>query len=258
MSTTEAPPEGARTVLLAQMIAVEKGVKQRAKNRLDGLKRELITRLPQMNGLSRTYRAINEEDPERLPAESVRVQVKAEEILGHVADTMVDLFDVVYTREAGNTVATANLQVGDAVIAEDIPVTYLLFLDKQLDEVLTVLRSLPVLDPAEDWNHDQASGVYRTPTRVTTRAKKIPFPFVKAEATDKHPAQVETQFEDKVVGFWDKVTFSGALPADRVFQLVRRAEALQRAVRSAREQANATQVEQRKIGQRVFDYLLAP
>lgn len=258
MSTTEAPPEGARTVLLAQMIAVEKGVKQRANKRLGGLQRELVTRLPQMSGLTRTYRPINDEDPERLPAESVRVQVKAEEILDQVAETMTDLFDVVYTREAGNTGATAHIQVGDVIVAEDVPVTYLLFLDKQLDDLLTILRSLPVLDPAEDWTYDQNASVYRTPQRVTTRAKKIPFPFVKAAATDKHPAQVETQFEDKIVGFWDKTTFSGALPADRVFQLVRRTEALQRAVRSARELANATQVEQRKIGQRVFDYLLAP
>jgi hypothetical protein len=35
---------------------------------------------------------------------------------------------------------------------------------------------------------------------------------VKAEATEKHPAQVEVYHEDVVVGQWKTVKFSGALP----------------------------------------------
>lgn len=255
MTTTEEPTS--RTVLLAQMLGVETGVKQKANKRLGLLQKEL-TRLPQLSGVSRTYRPLNDDDPERLPPEEVRVQVRADQILGWVAETMTDLFDVVLTREAGNAIASADITVGEVVIARDVPVTYLLFLDKQLDDLGTILRTLPVLDPSEEWVYDSASGTYRTPERETHRSKKIPFPFVKAPATQQHPAQVETQFEDRVVGFWAKIQYSGALPADRVFSLVKRVEALQRAVKSARQLANATPIEQRKIGTAVFDYLLAP
>jgi hypothetical protein len=239
------------------MLGVEAGVKQRANKRLGGLQRKL-NMLPQMNGLTRTYRPILDDDPEVLPPEQVRVQIHAEQVIKEVAETMVDLFDVVLTREAGNARATADITVGDVVVARDVPVTYLLFLDKQLQDLITILKAIPVLDPAEEWSYDPQSGAYRTPERGTARSKKVPFPFVKAPATDKHAAQVETLYEDRVVGTWTKVQYSGALPADRIFTLVRRAEALQRAVKSARELANATRIEQKKVGQALFDYVLAP
>ncbi len=38
---------------------------------------------------------------------------------------------------------------------------------------------------------------------------------VKAEATDKHPAQAELYCEDMPIGYWTTVKFSGALPACR-------------------------------------------
>lgn len=257
MTTTEAPPTGVGRVLLSQMIGVEKGIKQKANKRLGALETEL-GRAPQMTGLSRTYHPVNEADTERLPSEQVRVQVKAGDILDEAARTMADLWDVVLTREAGNAFATADITVGDVVVASNVPVTYLLFLDKQLDDVLKIVRALPVLDPSEEWTYDPATNVFRTPERETVRTKKTPFPFIKAPATDKHPAQVETVFEDKVVGIWTRIQFSGALPANRVYALVSRVEALQRAVKSARELANNTMVEQKKIGEDMFRYLLSP
>ena len=47
----------------------------------------------------------------------------------------------------------------------------------------------------------------------TLRTKKVPRNHVKAEATEKHPAQVEVYYEDVAVGYWTTVKFSGALPA---------------------------------------------
>ncbi len=58
---------------------------------------------------------------------------------------------------------------------------------------------------------------------------------MKAEATDKHPAQVGVYYEDVAVGFWRTVKFSGALPAKRVGELLERVEKLQQAVKFARE-----------------------
>lgn len=48
---------------------------------------------------------------------------------------------------------------------------------------------------------------------------QVPRNHVKAEATDKHPAQVEVYHEDVPVGYWTTVKFSGALPARRVNEL---------------------------------------
>ena len=89
----------------------------------------------------------------------------------------------------------------------------------------------------------------------TVRTKKIPRNHVKAEATEHHPAQVEVYYEDVAVGYWRTVKFSGALPARRVNELLERVERLQQAVKFAREEANNLEVEDQKVGEKVFQYL---
>jgi hypothetical protein len=89
------------------------------------------------------------------------------------------------------------------------------------------------------------------------RTKKIPRNHVKAEATEKKPTQVEVYYEDVSVGYWRTVKFSGALPAQRVNELLSRVEKLQQAVKFAREEANNLEIEDQQIGVRIFEYLFA-
>jgi hypothetical protein len=49
--------------------------------------------------------------------------------------------------------------------------------------------------------------------------------------------------------------FSGALPAQRVNELLDRVEKLQQAVKYAREEANNIEAEEPKVGERIFNYL---
>ena len=78
---------------------------------------------------------------------------------------------------------------------------------------------------------------------------------MKAEATEKHPAQVEVYYEDVVIGYWRTIKFSGALPAKRVNEVVERVEKLQAAVKFAREEANGVEVVEQETGEKVFRYL---
>jgi hypothetical protein len=149
------------------------------------------------------------------------------------------------------------VEVDGAVIVASAPVTLLLFLEKQLVDIHTFVKKLPVLDPAETWEFDQNVGSYATQPTETVRTKKVPRVLVKAVATDKHPAQTEVYHEDVAVGYWRTVKFSGALPALRVQELLRRVEVLQQAVKVAREEANAVEVSQRRVGADVFAYLFA-
>jgi hypothetical protein len=84
----------------------------------------------------------------------------------------------------------------------------------------------------------------------------VPRNHVKAEATEKHPAQVEVYHEDIVVGLWTKIAFSGAVPRKRVNELLSRVGKLQDAVKYAREEANGVEVADQRIGEKVFGYLL--
>jgi hypothetical protein len=60
-----------------------------------------------------------------------------------------------------------------------------------------------------------------------------------------------------VVGYWDTVKHSGALPAPRKKELMSRIEKLSQAVKQAREVANMADAPEVKVGQPLFDYLLS-
>jgi len=240
---------------LSQIIAVERGAKGKALARLTAA-HHAVQKAPLLSGLSRTYQP-KDEDGDTLPSESTKVQLKVEQAIEGIVEDLTRLFDVTATKDWTNCVARADVKVGDTVLIEGAPVTYLLFLEKQLVDLNVFVRKLPVLDPAESWSHDPTSDTWKTEPVQTVKTKKVPRNHVKAEATDRHPAQVEIYHEDIQVGTWTTVKFSGALPQVRVNELLHRVETLQAAVKFAREEANGTVVTDQKPGEVVLDYLFS-
>jgi hypothetical protein len=240
---------------LNQIIAVEKGVKSRSYAELtdahQGLQKTAL-----LAGISRSYQA-KDEDGEQYPPESTRVQLRAEDVLRSTSATLTRLFDVTATKDWANCSAKGDVKVDGTVLLEGVPATYLLFLEKQLVDLHTFVSKLPGLDASESWTFDQAADCWATDPVQTTKTKKIPRNHVKAEATEKHPAQVEVYYEDVVVGHWRTVKFSGALPAKRIKELLERVDKLQQAVKYAREEANNAEVTDQRVGEKVFDYLFS-
>ena len=167
------------------------------------------------------------------------------------------MFDVVATREKTNTVAKASIVLDGDTLVADVPANVLLFLEKQLVDLVTFIRKLPTLDPAETWHYDSASDCYVTEPTQTTRTKKIPKNHVLAAATDKHPAQVQMYHEDVVAGTWTTRKFSGALEVRVVSDMLARVQKLQAAVKMAREEANTCEAVDLKIGDKVLGYVFA-
>ena len=238
---------------LNQIIAVEKGVKSGALRDLTDA-HHVLQKPALLAGISRTYQP-KDEDGEVLPPESTRVQVKTEDVLRRTATLLTRLFDVTATKDWANCVARADVVVDGRTLLADVPVSYLLFLEKQLVDLHTFVKKLPLLDAAESWNFEESADYWRTEQVRTIRTKKVPRNHVKAEATEKHPAQVEVYYEDVPVGYWTTVKFSGALPARRVNELLDRVEKLQQAVKFAREEANGRDVTDQLVGDAVFGYL---
>jgi hypothetical protein len=238
---------------LNQIIAVEKGVKTSAFQALTEAHHQL-QKNTLLSGISRTYRPKDEEG-ETFPAESTRVQVRVEEVLRETNANLTRLFDVTATKEWANCAAKADVLVDGNVLLKGVPATYLLFLEKQLVDLHTFIKKLPVLDASESWEYDASADCYATEPVQTVRTKKIPRNHVKTEATEHHPAQVEVYYEDITVGQWRTVKFSGALPAKRVNELLQRVEKLQQATKFAREEANQHEVEDIQMGAKVFQYL---
>jgi hypothetical protein len=209
------------------------------------------------DGISRTYKP-RAEDGEALPAESKHVQKKAPELIKEATDAWTELYDVTLTQDRGNCQARADVVVDGRVVLREVPVTTLLFLEKQLHEVATFVGKLPVPDPAAKWEYDQRQDCLATVPTQTVRTKKVPKAFIKYEATKEHPAQVEVFHEDVVVGDWTTIQYTGRIGGREKNEILVRLKKLQDAVKVARESANAIEVEPQKMAQAIFHFIFGP
>lgn len=240
---------------LCQVLALEKGTKQKTLETITAIHRETQD-AAKMSGVSKAYRPLNEDGERELP-EVTYVQVRAEDSLKSAGDALAALFDITGAKDYTNCVAKASVTVDGKVLIKDAPVPYLLWMEKQLNDVHTLVSKAATLDASEKWTRDNAQNCWATEPVEQYRTKKIPRNHVLAEATDKHPAQVQVFTEDAPVGVRTTTKFSGAIPRTRKAELLARIEALQAAVKIAREEANATESVSVKHGTAVFGYLFA-
>lgn len=240
---------------LNQIVAVEKGAKSDANAAITAIYHR-VQKPDMFAGIARHYEPLLD-GGETLPPESTRVMLNAEELLTlALRDVWTRLLDLTLTKDTANTHAKADIVVDGRTLATDVPVTYLIWLEKQVASMVTVISKMPVLDNAFMWTPD-TTGAWATAAVQTVKTKKVPRNHVKAEATDKHPAQVEMYFEDVPVGTWTTIRFSGAMPAIRQRELLDRLARLAEAVKFAREEANSAEVTDQRVGGAIFDFLLA-
>lgn len=246
------------TSRLSQILAVLPDAKNRAKQVTTGVLHQFQRNTAPLNGIKRTYEP-KDDDGDRYPSEETLVQVSVTNLLDQVRASLVDLFNLEYTSVTANTKAVATVKVNGRELLTDAPVTYLLFLEKQLKDLHTVVQAVPTLDPADKWHWDDNAVVYATDVTRTSKSKKVPRNHVMAEATSHHPAQVQMYHEDVLAGYWSTVKYSGAIPGQMKVDVLERITTLRSAVKAARSEGNTTVVEQEKaLGARVFDYLLEP
>jgi hypothetical protein len=232
---------------LCQVVALEAGIRNKASQLTEDYKS--LQREQPVSGLSRIYEPVAE-DGERLPPESTRVQLTVEGVIASAEAALTRLWDITATRDWANCEAKADVHV------PDVPVTYLLFLAKQIKDLRAVIAKMPVHGAADVWVPADAPGVWRTdPPVVTNRTRKVPRNHVKAEATDRHPAQVDVYFEDVTVGRWTAVKFTGAISEKRQAALLARCDRLAEAVSNAREEANSMLVRDVRTGEQVLGWL---
>jgi hypothetical protein len=238
---------------LHQVLAVAKNIRTSADRTLvDGT--HALQRTAPMTGISRKYQPLDEEG-ERLPPESTKVQTTVPEIIGVVKSSLARLFDITASQEWTNCGARADVIVHGEVLLPSVPANYLLFLGRKLTELRAFAARIPTLDPSESWTFDSAAGLHRTDPVQTVRTKKIPRNHVKAEATPQHPAQVEMWYEDKAVGSWEKIMFSGMMEPAEAKAMILRIQTLQEAVKLALSAANSTEAVEVAVGERLLGYL---
>jgi hypothetical protein len=246
------------TIKLNQILAIEKGLKSHGYGDFTKM-HQGIQKEAAISGIARSYKPENDGDVV-LPAESTQVQVRVKDVMKDVQLKLTELFDVVATKDFSNCEAKADIII-DAdtdtphALVSGVPVSYLLWLEKQLNDIYTFVKGFPTLSPTEEWKWSDGQNCYASLPAKTKLTKKISKAFVKYEATQFHPAQVDVIVEDEIVGFWTTIKFSGALPAKEVESMKNRVQQLQKAVKFAREQANSIEVTQVKLGEKILGFV---
>lgn len=244
------------TTKLNQIIAVEPTRKNQAAQEVTKIYHTVQKGAP-FTGIARTYTP-KDEDGETLPAEGTKVQVRAKEIVEQVVEAWEKWMNVAAIKDYSNCEARADVVVNGTILAPAVPVSHLLFLEKRITDMRTFISKLPVLDQAENWHWDEASASWVTDEIQTNKSKKVMRNHVRAEATDKHPAQVDVYTEDIVVGTWSTKKFSGALPLTVVQQMLTNVDELLEAVKFAREQANSMETTDLDVATPLLNFVFAP
>jgi len=167
--------------------------------------------------------------------------------------------DAVLQKERTNQEARADLTIDGAIIAKDVPATFLLGLESKLKIIRnSIYETIPTLQPGVKWERDESAGdgVYR---RVNPdekfRTKKIMKNHVIAEATKEHPAQVNVYNEDEKVARIITDTWCGMISTADKSSVLGRIDKLIRGVKKARQKANTTEVVKTTIGDEIFAYI---
>lgn len=250
---------------LHMFLALRKGARGSKTERLTAAHRA-ASRAELYEGLTRTYQPKNE-DGDRLPEENKHVQLNADAALNAVVEAVRQDWDLMATVDRGNQDARADVVVATGAtttdgqptyrtILRDVPAQFLIYLARELDDVRKYVKELPTLDPSVLWHYDAAVAANVADPVTTHRTKRVLKNHVKAEATDRHPAQVDTFTEDVVDGYWTLIRRSGALPLERKTRLLQRIDALRAAVEEARQRASTVEVADVFVTRAIFDYLL--
>ena len=240
---------------LNQIIAIEKGVKAQVIGNVDKI--DKVVQKPDLfNGFIKTYQK-RDEDGEDLPAERKKVQFNSTSTLQVIAFHLAELMDLTARKDFTNCEAKAPVEIDGTEILPACPVSFLLFLEKQLTDLRTLIGRMPLLDEAESWTKDHESGLWKTDEVRTHRTKKVQRPLVMYPHSPEHPAQTQLITEDIIAGFWVQIKHSGAMPKTEQTKILSRVEKILHAVKQAREKANMhDEAATPKVGEALFGYIM--
>lgn len=242
---------------LHEVLAVESSLESKAKKlvseTLKNLGKEAL-----YSGQVRTLSHFSEENTQLDTREVLEMTATVDENIKYTTAAVADLWDAVLQKEATNQVAFADIVVDGKTIAEKVPATFLLGLEKKLVELRKVYEAIHTLPVGMKWVQDpqQAEGIFMTINEeVNFKEVKEPKFIVAYEATDHHPAQVVEKQETSKVGkyvttrqssLWTPIKKAGALE---------KIDLLLIAVKKARQRANKAEVVKTQIGSKLFDFI---
>lgn len=240
---------------LHQLLAFEKDVRKRTQAVITEIHRD--TQNDKLfHGVHKHYEPIAE-GGYPYPDEKSPVTIRHGEALKRFCESWIEETDIVERKDKANIEARADVIVDNVTIALNVPATHLLFLEKQLEHVQTVVNKMVELPIGTEWTWDEQMGLHRSPVKVTHKGEKAQKPIVLYDATEKHPAQTQLITQDEIIGHWRTTNYCGAIPVERKRVILERVGKLRNAVIAAREEANSVQVSERGHSSAFMDFIFS-
>ena len=208
-------------------------------------------------GFIRTLDFFDDNEPEIAP-EIKELDTTVQDKLNYQEDFVSRYFDAVLQKEFTNAQAVGDIVIDGTKIAENLPATFLLGLEKKLTRLRGVYNNIPTLAPGIKWERDESRGnnVFKTVNpEEKFQTRTIVEPTVLYEATKEHPAQVKEVSKVEKVGKYKRTHWSGMVTPAEKSKLLGKIDKLIRAVKKARQRANATKVVNVTVAKQLFDYI---
>lgn len=177
-------------------------------------------------------------------------------MLSHWAGTE----DLLFQKNKSNQSAIANVELNGRVILAGIPVDELMGLENRLGVLRGVIQLAPTLDASIRWKPapDMGHHVWVSENdEENVKTDKIMTAVVLYDATEKHPAQVKEVAKDVVVGKFITKRFSGAMTTLQKADAMALIDNLIAEVKKARVRANQVDACTERIGNVIFDLIMA-
>ncbi len=244
--------------VLHEILAVVGGLKG-AKEKIKTETETTFTKKPQhFLGMHRILRMFDEARSAEGTVEHQEVTTTVMNKLDYMKDHFVRFWDAKLQKELGNSIAKADVVVDDAVLAKDVPVTFLLEMEYEMSTIRNVYSAIPTLAPGVKWVEapDLGEGIWKddNPPKDQKSEKTIQHKIL-VPPTEQHPAQIREWNENKAIGEYTTDKYCGMISPAQKSAVLARIDKLSRAIKRARQRANGTEIEKKNIGSDLFSYI---
>lgn len=191
------------------------------------------------------------------------IQTTVAKEIGWINNKTSRAINIGHQIDVANTAAKADVVLDDGtVFLKDVPATSLLQLEKRLQKILQLTKTIKTLDPAKGFTLDanEGVGIYKARDVNKIRTKLMTKVLTLVPPTDKHPGQAQPYQENVRTGEIEEMEWSALIPTSVKAELLDKCEELIRAVKKARSRANDIDfdVAGYKIGDAILAYIYSP
>ena len=252
---------GKKETALHEILAVESGLGETANRIQKETTKVLKEKRSIFTGMVKNHEIFDEDKQHLVQAPDIKdIESTVSEHLDYASTEIARYWRAVFQKEEANQRAKADIVINDKVIVKDVPSIVLLSMEKKLTSLAALYNEIPTLDATKTWAPDSTyakKGVFRTANPSERQHSVTERSWIEVSpATTQHKAQIAEDQKTVVIGRYTQFDYSGAITSLDKAEKIQRLQEMIRAVKTARQRANATIVNtDLKFGSEILDYI---